>query len=62
MLINEFEKLGLGLSVEEALTEINKNTLNPLTLDDVYIFKVKLCDSSIDRDYDKLTDNFLKEF
>lgn len=62
MLLEEFNNLGLVLTVEEALTEINKNTLNPLTLDDVFIFKVKLCDSTVDREYDRLTESFLKEF
>ena len=41
---------------------INQHTINPLTNDDVYTFKVVLCDNEIDRVYDKMTDKFLNDF
>lgn len=62
MTLKEFNALNLGLSEAEVLGLINQNTFEDLTLDDIYIFKVKLCDGSVDRQLDRLTDTFLQEF
>lgn len=42
-----------GLAVDEKeLEAINKFTTEPLTADDVFTFKVAICDNDIDRDYE----------
>jgi hypothetical protein len=41
---------------------INKHTIVPLTEDDVFTFKIRLCDNEIDRVFDGMTDKFLEEF
>lgn len=41
---------------------INKHTIKPLTAEDVYTFKIILCDNDLDRVYDKMTDAFLDEY
>ena len=48
-------------SVEADLELINKHTIKPLTSDEVYTFKVQICDNDIDRVGDKMTDNFLEQ-
>lgn len=50
----------LTLSDDE-LVKINKHTLSPLTAEDVYVFKVAICDNDIDRQYEQFTDNAIKE-
>lgn len=37
---------------EEELSKINKFTLKTLTKDDVYTFKLRICDNEIDRDFE----------
>lgn len=48
-------------SIEADLELINKHTIKPLTSDEVYTFKVQICDNDIDRVGDKMTDNFLEQ-
>ena len=48
-------------SVEADLELINKHTIKPLTSDEVYTFKVQICDNDVDRVGDKMTDNFLEQ-
>lgn len=54
-----------GFGVKEVdndtLVLINKNTKEEVTKDDVYVFDLILCDNEIDRDYEKMTPEFLKE-
>lgn len=47
-------------SLEHDLELINKHTLAPLCSDDVFIFKVRLCDNDIDRVGDKMSSDFLR--
>ena len=56
-----FEVETIGVTNED-LELINKHTIKPLTADDVYVFKVILCDNDVDRVYDKMSDAFLEEF
>jgi hypothetical protein len=51
-----------SVATEDDLALINKNTINPLSVEDVFVFKVKLCDNELDRVNDHMTDNFLNEF
>lgn len=51
-----------SVATEDDLALINKNTINPLSAEDVFVFKVKLCDNELDRVNDHMTDNFLNEF
>ena len=46
---------------KEDLDLINQHTLKELKPEDVYIFKVQVCDNDIDRVGDKMTDNFLHQ-
>ena len=48
--------------IDTELDLINRHTIKPLTTDDVYMFKVILCDNDVDRVYDKMTDKFLEEY
>lgn len=41
---------------------INKHTIVPLKEEDVFTFKIRLCDNEIDRVFDGMTDKFLREF
>lgn len=41
---------------------INKHTIVPLKEEDVFTFKIRLCDNEIDRVFDGMTDKFLGEF
>lgn len=49
-------------NVNKDLELVNQHTVKPLTIDEVYMFKVVLCDNDIDRVNDKMTDNFLVEY
>lgn len=46
---------------EEDLAKINRYTRRDLTMDEVYCFKVILCDNEVDRDYESFTVGALKE-
>ena len=58
-------KSGVLKAVGEAqqidLDLINQHTRNPLTADQVYTFKLTLCDNEIDRQYDQFTPNALNK-
>lgn len=45
----------------EELKAINKYTLSPLTAEDVFAFKVVMCDNAVDRDNECFTLNALKQ-
>lgn len=47
---------------DDALEIINKNTLSPLSEDDVFMFKVRLCDNEPDRVFDGMSHEFLVDF
>lgn len=49
-------------NVNKDLELVNQHTVKPLTTDEVYMFKVVLCDNDVDRVNDKMTDNFLVEY
>jgi len=52
-----------GLEVTEAeLTLINKHTIKALTAEEVFIFKVAMCDNEIDRDNEVFTRDSLEKF
>lgn len=60
----EIKQKGLKNNIEISdsdLELINKHTLVPLTADDVYTFKVQICDNDVDRVGDKMTDSFLEQ-
>ena len=62
--IKEIKHKGLKDNIEVSdkdLELINKHTLVPLTKDDVYTFKVQICDNDVDRVGDKMTDSFLEQ-
>lgn len=44
------------------LTKINKLTLEPLKKEDVFIFKVAMCDNEVDRDFEAFTLKTLEQF
>lgn len=46
----------LRLSDDE-LAKINEHTLSPLKAEDVYVFKVAVCDNAVDRQFEKFADN-----
>lgn len=46
---------------DDELTKINKYTLSPLTADDVYVFKIAVCNNDIDRHYERFTEDAIKE-
>ena len=48
--------------INNDLLLVNEHTVKSLTADEVYMFKVVLCDNDIDRVNDKMTDNFLAEY
>ena len=54
--------IGDNEDVSKDLELINQNTIKPLGADEVYTFKVSLCDNEIDRVFDHMTDSFLNEF
>ena len=49
-------------NINKDLELVNQHTVKPLTADEVYMFKVVLCDNDVDRVNDKMTDNFLVEY
>lgn len=49
-------------NVNKDLELVNQHTVKPLTADEVYLFKVVLCDNDVDRVTDKMSDEFLNEF
>lgn len=40
---------------EEMLAKINKHTLHPLTAEEVYVYRVAMCDNKVDRDNEAFT-------
>ena len=67
---DEIMQMGLiakGASVKELqmtddeLVKINKYTLTPLTADDVYVFKVAICDNDLDRQFERFSDDALEK-
>lgn len=46
---------------EEMLEKVNRFTNSPLSAEDVYIFKVHLCDNDIDRDLEVFSDETLEQ-
>lgn len=51
----------VGDAQQADLDLINKYTRAPLTADQVYTFKLQLCDNKIDRQYDQFTPNALNQ-
>ena len=46
---------------DEELEAINKYTLSPLTAEDVFTFKLTMCDNEVDRDYECFSLNALRQ-
>lgn len=46
---------------EEMLAKINKHTLHPMTADEVYVYRVAMCDNKIDRDNEAFTRSALEK-
>jgi hypothetical protein len=46
---------------EEMLAKINAHTIRPLTADEVFVFRVAMCDNEIDRDWEAFTRKALDE-
>lgn len=46
---------------EEELKEINKFTLSPLAVEDVFAFKLIMCDNEVDRDFESFSFNALSQ-
>ncbi len=46
---------------EEALAKINAYTLKEYTADELFAFKIKVCDNDIDRDYEAFTEKTLEQ-
>lgn len=51
----------MGQAQQNDLEQINKYTRTPLTADEVYTFKLTLCDNEIDRQFDQFTPNALNQ-
>lgn len=51
----------VGDAQQADLDLINQHTRTPLTADQVYTFKLQLCDNEIDRQYDQFTPNALNQ-
>ena len=52
-----------GLEITDAeLALINKQAIKPLTAEQVFTFKVAICDNQIDRDYEKFSDSALTSY
>lgn len=52
----------VDLTLDDAeLAKINKHTLEDLTADDVFIFRVVMADNDIDRDFERMTVKALEE-
>ena len=49
-------------STDIELNLINQHTVKPLAPEDVYTFKVVLCDNDVDRVNDKMSNEFLNQF
>lgn len=49
------------VAVDNDLDLINQHTIKPLTEDEVFTFKVQLCDNDVDRVGDKMSDTFLAD-
>ena len=52
---------GAAVNVEEELQAVNAFAKTELTAEDVYVFSVLLCDNDIDRDFERFTNETLKE-
>ena len=51
-----------GLTVDETeLALINKHTIEPLTADQVFAFKIAMCDNEVDRDFEVFPTETLKK-
>lgn len=50
-----------GVPGKEQLEKINALTKSTLTAEDVYVFSVRLCDDQIDRDFERFSQEALKE-
>lgn len=46
---------------ESELALINRQTLRPLKVEEVYTFRLAACDNQVDRDYERFTDKALEE-
>ena len=46
---------------EGELALINRQSLRPLTAEEVYTFRLAACDNQVDRDYERFTDRALEE-
>lgn len=46
---------------EDELAVINKYALEPLTAEEIYVFKAVLCDNELDRQYERFTKNALQD-
>lgn len=57
----EKDKQELDTVSPEDLEKINKHTLKELTSDDVFTFKIRLCDNEVDRVGDRITPKGLEE-
>ena len=52
---------GAAVNTEEELRAVNAFAKTELSAEDVYIFSVLLCDNDIDRDFERFTNETLKE-
>jgi hypothetical protein len=57
-----FDSVSGVSEIDGALELINKHTIEPLNANDVFLFKVILCDNDIDRAYEKMSNEFLDAF
>ena len=59
-MINKSASVGTQEVTAEELKAINKYTLSPLTAEDVFAFKIVMCDNEVDRDFECFTLSALK--
>lgn len=60
-LIRKSAQVGTLTATDSELKEINKLTLEPLAAEDVFVYKVAICDNDIDRDFEVFPVKSLKK-
>lgn len=50
-----------GTASAEELEKINRQTLRPLSAEEVFVFRIAACDDQVDRDFERFTEGTLHE-
>jgi len=60
LLFTKSAQLTAGDCTPEDLKKINRFAVQPLTAEEVYVVKIAMCDTAVDRDYEHFTERALK--